>query len=141
TTEETLNKDTQTVGETRRISLKPGTVSSYYLTDEHCTAALQQLQEQISVHSLGLSHKDLQSSRITRDESDIALIVDLLQNNWTNPYHEDPVDLIYISTGISPPPDVYDNLLKAREKEEAAYQLFQEHHLNTGGGFYDIIKN
>lgn len=54
----------------------------------------------------------------------------LLQNNWTNPFHEDPAD-INISTGISPPPDECDTLLKAREKGEAAYQLFQENRLNT----------
>lgn len=71
TTEETINKETQTAGGTRAFSLKPGTVSRYYLMAEHRTAALRQLREQVSVHSIGLSHPYLQSSRITRDESDV----------------------------------------------------------------------
>ena len=35
TTEETVNKDTQTAGGTRGFSLKPGTVACYYLAAEH----------------------------------------------------------------------------------------------------------
>ncbi|KAK7065247.1 hypothetical protein SK128_008387, partial [Halocaridina rubra] len=46
TTEETVNKDTQTARGTRGFSFKPGPVSHYYLTAEHCTAALRQLREQ-----------------------------------------------------------------------------------------------
>lgn len=52
TTKETINKDTQIAEGTRGFSLKPGTVSRYYLTAEHRTAALRQLREQISVHLL-----------------------------------------------------------------------------------------
>ena len=49
TTEETVNKDTQTAGGTRGFSLKHGAVSRYYLTDEHHAGALRQLRQEISV--------------------------------------------------------------------------------------------
>ena len=39
TTEETVNKDTQTAGGTCGFSLKPGTVSRYYLTAEYRATA------------------------------------------------------------------------------------------------------
>ena len=45
TTEETVNKDTQSARGTRGFSLQPGAVSHYYLTAEHRAAALRQLRE------------------------------------------------------------------------------------------------
>ena len=42
-------------------------------------------------------HTDLEKTRIKRDESDVASMVDLLENNWTNPFGNDPSDLVSIS--------------------------------------------
>ena len=97
TTEETVNKDTQTAGGTTGFSLKPGAVSRYYLTAEHRAAALRQLRETILIkNSTYFNHPDLMYKRIHKDESDIAAVVDLLENNWTNPFDKDPSDLISI---------------------------------------------
>ena len=82
TTEETVNKDTQTAGGTRGFSRKPGAVSRYYLTAEHRAGALRQLRQDISVQgSVTTKHTDLEKTRIKRDESDVASMVDLLENN------------------------------------------------------------
>ena len=82
TTEETVNKDTQTAGGNRGFSLKPGAVSRYYLTAEHRTGALRKLRQDISVQgSVITKHTDLEKTRIKRDESDVASMVDLLENN------------------------------------------------------------
>ena len=117
TTEETVNKDTQTTGGTRGFSLNPGAVSRYYLTAEHRAGALRQLRQEISVEgSVITKHTDLEKTRIKRDESDVASMVDLLENNWTNPFGNDPSDLVSISTGTVPSPDVSTDLLEAREK-------------------------
>ena len=42
-------------------------------------------------------HTDLEKTSIKRDESDVASMVDLLENNWTNPFGNDPSDLVSIS--------------------------------------------
>ena len=93
TTEETVNKDTQTAGGTRGFSLKPGAVSCYYLTAEHRAGALRQLRYEISSQGRGsTNHTDLEKTRIMKDESDITAMVDLLENNWTNPFGKDPFE-------------------------------------------------
>ena len=87
TTKETENKHTQTAGGTRGFSLKPGAVSRYYITAEHRAGALRQLWHEISIQgSVITKHTDLEKTRIKRDESDVASMVDLLENNWTNPF-------------------------------------------------------
>ena len=52
-------------------------------------------------------------------------MVDLLENNWTNPFGYDPSDLVSISTGTVASPDVSTDLLAAREKGEHAYKEFE----------------
>ena len=139
TTEETVNKDTQTAGGTRGFSLKPGTVSRYYLTAEHRAAALRQLREQIYLQGTSLSHPDLHKTRIKRNESDVSSLVDLLENDWINPFQQDPSDLVCVSTGAVAPDQVCSDLLSAKKKGEEAYTLFQEQRLAKGEAFYDTI--
>ena len=57
-------------------------VRCYYLTAEHRAGALRQLWQDISVQgSVITKHTDLEKTRIKRDESDVASMVDLLENN------------------------------------------------------------
>ncbi|KAG1690987.1 hypothetical protein GQR58_007560 [Nymphon striatum] len=95
TVEETVNKDTQTAGGTKGLSLKQSALTRYYLTAEHRVEALRQLRDLISSGQSreGLNHSDLQSSRVKRDENDVKSIVDMLENNWTNPFSNQPSDL------------------------------------------------
>ncbi|KAG1651429.1 hypothetical protein GQR58_027101 [Nymphon striatum] len=97
TVEETVNKDTQTAGGTKGFSLKQSALTWYYLTAEHRAEALRQLRDLISSGQSreGLNHADLQSSRVKRDENDVKSIVDMLENNWTNPFSNQPSDLIH----------------------------------------------
>ena len=122
TTEETVNKHIQTAGATHAFSLKARTVSRDQLTAEHRAAALRQLVEQISLQCANLSHPDLEERCIKRDEADVASLVDLLENNWTNPFQQDPSDLISISIGTAASPEVAQDLLSAHQKGAEAYQ-------------------
>ena len=79
-------------------------------------------------------------TRIIKDESDGEAIVDLLQNDWTNPFGKDTSDLISISTGAAAKPEVSIDLLHALQKGEEAYETFHEERLKEGKGFYDTIK-
>lgn len=109
------------------------------MTAEYRAGAVRQLRELISVQSSGLQHLDLQNPRIKRDESDVASMVDLLENNWTNPFGPDPSDLVNLSTGAAASPDVANDLLSSRKIGEEAYQNFQKKKLETGEGFYETL--
>ena len=141
TTEETVNKDTQTAGGTHGFSLKHGAVSRYYLTAGQRSGALRQLRQDISVQgSVITKHTDLEKTRTKRDKSDVASMIDLLESNWTNPFGNDSSDLVSISTGTVASPDVSTDLLAAREKGELAYKEFEQQRIQKGDCFHDPIK-
>ncbi|KAG1660201.1 hypothetical protein GQR58_022123 [Nymphon striatum] len=128
TVEETVNKDTQTAGGTKGFSLKQSALTRYYLTAEHRAEALRQLRDLISSGQSreGLNHADLQSSRVKRDENDVKSIVDMLENNWTNPFSNQPSDLVSLSTGAAATSAITSDLLKARSKGEEAFKIHKE---------------
>ncbi|KAI0234733.1 hypothetical protein LSAT2_014947, partial [Lamellibrachia satsuma] len=49
TIDETVNKDTQTVGGTNGFSLKPGTVSKYHLTAEYRSTCQKNLHAMVDL--------------------------------------------------------------------------------------------
>jgi hypothetical protein len=136
TLEETINRDTQTSGGTRGFSTKQGAVSKFYLTAEHRAEALRQLRELISLQTSS-GHPDLQSTRIRKDQSDESAILEMLENNLTNPFEN--ADLVIISTGIAAPTAMCTDMLKATDKGEEAFMLFSTK-LESGTGFYEPIK-
>lgn len=77
-----------------------------------------------------LSHPDLQSPRIKKDETDVQSLIDLMENNWLNPMSTGETDLVSLSTGSMAPPDVTWDLLKALEIGEEAYQVFKQTRLD-----------
>ena len=99
TIEETVNKDTQTSGGTKGFSLKPAALSRYYLTAEYRSTCLKQLRELPNIKPPGVSHHDLESSRIRKDELALQSLVDLMETEWINPFWGDPTELISLSTG------------------------------------------
>ena len=116
--DQTVNRDTQTAGGTAGFSLKPGAVSRCYLNTQHRASALRQLRETVNLKSSTyFSHPDLMYKRIQKDESDKAAIVDILENDWTNPFGKDPSDLTSISTGAAATPEGCNDLLNALQKE------------------------
>jgi len=125
-----VNKDTQTSGGTKGFSLRPGAVSRYYFTAEHRAAAVGQLRETIhSGNKICVKHPDLEASQIKKDESAVLAIVDLLENDWTNPFDQDSSDLVSISTGTTPSLQACEDLLSAEKKGEELYKMFQTQRL------------
>ena len=56
TIEETVNKDTQTLGGTKGFSLKSGAVARFYLTSEYRSRYLRQLRDMIGQQDSDFSH-------------------------------------------------------------------------------------
>ena len=80
--EETINKDTQKQGGTKGFSLKPGATSKFYLTAEYRSSHLRKLKDMPDLNHLEFHHRDLQATRISRDEHDVQNLVVMLENNW-----------------------------------------------------------
>ncbi|KAG1714540.1 hypothetical protein GQR58_001134 [Nymphon striatum] len=109
-----------------------------WLENNHSTD-LPHLDETFRQSREGLNHADLQSSRVKRDENDVKSIVDMLENNWTNPFSNQPSDLVSLSTGAAATSAITSDLLKARSKGEEAFKIHKER-LESGSGFFDPIK-
>ena len=85
TTEETVNRDTQTAGGTSGFSLKPGAVLRYYLTSEYRAEALKQLRQLTSCSSSRLGHADLGTRRICKMSTMFHQLLNFLK--LTGPIH------------------------------------------------------
>lgn len=142
TCEETVNKDTQTSGGTKGFSLRPNAVSKFYLVAEYRSTFLRQLKDILHINRSSFQHKDLQPTRIARDESDVKSIISVLQNTWLNPFNPDLQDLVCLSTGKDATPDVEHDLLQAKDIGEKAYKAFREQRLQSNPPkvkFHDTI--
>lgn len=84
--EETVNKDTQTLGGTKGFSLKPAAVNKYYLIAEYRSIFLRHLKDIFHLSASTAQHNDLQQSRISGDESDLKSLIALIEESWINPF-------------------------------------------------------
>ena len=100
-------------------------MSRYYLTAEYRAVYLRTLSDMIGQGSSKLTHPDLQGPRIRKDEADITFLIDLMENNLLNPLYRDESDLVTLATGTVAPPAVVNDLLRAVEVGEEAYQAFK----------------
>ena len=142
TVEETVNKDTQTQGGTKGFSLNPGAVSRFYLTAEYRSSYLRQLKESVNITDTNSRHADLGHSRITRDEADIQSVMDMLENNWVDPFNSEDQDLVSISTGTLATAEVLKDLKDAEHIGRDAYEEFRKDRIEPGHAkkFHDPIK-
>ena len=104
TIEETVYKDTQTPGGTKGFSLKPA-------FSEHRSTCLKQLRTLTDIKPPSVSHRDLEPSRIRKDELAVQSLVDMMETEWINPFSGDRTELINLSTGTVAPSDVAIDLL------------------------------
>ena len=141
--EETTNKDTQTPGGRKGLSLNPNAVSKYYLVAEYRSTFLRQLRDMLHISSSSPKHNDLHRSRITRDETDVKNIISLLQDTWLKPFNPDLQDLVCLSTGKMAFSEVQDDLLQAKDVGEEGYKAFREQRLECDPPnvkFHDTMK-
>ncbi|CAG9821970.1 unnamed protein product [Phaedon cochleariae] len=137
--EETVNKDTQTPGGTKGFSLKKQAVARYYVNAEHRASALRNLRSILSSSKTSQCHPDLRSQRIIIDEKDVTALAELLANEWTNPFDNNPSDIVHLSTGISVDESTASDLIDSETKGKIAYQEFTSR-LANGEGFHKPIK-
>ena len=57
----------------------------------------------LDLNLLEFHHQDLQITRISIDEHDVQNLVEMLENNWINPFVGEKQDLVNVSTGTIAP--------------------------------------
>ena len=106
---------TQTAqGGTSCFSLQPTVMKRYYITAEHRSAFLGQLQDVINGNK-DSGHNDLQRSRIKQDQDAVSRVADIIQGS-NNPFTVSQQGLVSISTPKAPPKEVATDLQKAHER-------------------------
>ena len=74
-------------------------------------------------------HGEMLATRKVKDEKAVTAVESLIES-WNNPFIESK-QLVSISTGTEAPEDVTQDLIKAREVGEQAYQQFREERLEA----------
>ena len=122
--EETVNKDTQTAGGTKGFALKPSSVQKHYMISEFRTSFLVNLRDICGTAGQNSVHHDLKPSRIEKDKGNTQVIMDLLENNWANPFDNRNTELVSPSSSAVPSESICNDLSKAQEIGEHAFQMF-----------------
>ena len=141
TIEVTLNKDTQTVGGTTKLSQKRGAVKRFYLTTEYRSGFLNQLRDMTEINQSDFHHSELQEPRTEKDEKAVSDVVDVLQN-WINPFEESQ-DIVSLSTATVAPQEIAKDLMEAYNTGEEAYNCFKVERLEEDPPkikFHDPMK-
>jgi hypothetical protein len=141
TIEETINKDTQTVGGTKGFSTRKNAVSKYYITADDRANYVRKLRAMIDTRNQEFWHPDLTKPRILTDERDVKLLYSMMAETWKNPFELAGEELCSISTGSVPSPIAIHDMCNAKAKGEEAYQEFENERLSEDRtkNFFDPI--
>ena len=82
-----MNRHTKTSGGITGFSLRPGTVQRWLVTVHDRAAITQCCQEAAGLNKTESLHKQLQSTRIRKDEDDVKSLTEMLRS-WGNPFDE-----------------------------------------------------
>ena len=88
-----------------------------------------------------LNHPDLQQSRIVKDEADVQSLVNLMEDNWINPFRSDQDSLVSLATAAMPPTEIAHDLMNASTVGEEAFEAFINRRLeNNTVDFFATMK-
>eukprot|EP00057_Strongylocentrotus_purpuratus_P015294 XP_011669768.1 PREDICTED: uncharacterized protein LOC105440883 [Strongylocentrotus purpuratus] len=129
--EQTVNRDTKSRGGVIGYS----TSRSYFhrwLLSHHLKAAIQRQCEELAGKSPSSTElKDLQASRVKKDNSDIQAICDTI-HSMVNPFENQGNDLLHISSGVIASDALKNDLLQAKSLGQAAAEVFITERLQQG---------
>ena len=129
TTEVTVNKDTKTSRGVIKFSLKTRAVNRFYMTAEYRCSFLAHLRNMVQVKRPSYHHDEMLAARQVKDEKAVTAVESQIES-WNNPFIESK-QLVSIPTATEASEDVTQDLIKAREIGEQAYQQFREERLKA----------
>ena len=124
------------------LSFEPNFFSDrrFPLTTHERPAVAQNLKKMMEVkQSETSSMKEMRTARISRDESDVRKVAEVLET-WINPF--DPSEeFSSLSSGAVVPKDIKDELLGAKKiGENAAMAFMEDHIISNETELYDPIS-
>lgn len=75
-----------------------------------------------------LLHPDISLARIQKYERDVSALLNLITNDWINPFHDR--DIVSLSSAAVPTPEIVKDLVKAHKVGEEAYETFKREYLS-----------
>ena len=98
----------------------------------HPTFSLQGIKGRISPTCTYAKekHKDLKEPSKRKDEADVQLMIEILENGWTNPFGNNS-ELLSLLTGAAASQEVTRDLLSAKAQGESDYKTFSKNRLET----------
>jgi len=142
TIEQTINRSTKTKGGIIGFSLKSGTVHRWLVTAHERAKYSDVCWNHANVSSDMPHSKDLQSSRIQRDEQDVKKVMATV-TTWHNPFTHQANDkfLINISSGSVATESITSDLLTAYSQGEECFKEFTSERLQSSAkSFFDPIR-
>ena len=117
--EMTINKDTKTPGGTTGFSTNPNSIIRWSINATYRAELRKKMHEFASYKKQKFLHKDLNPSRIMKDEKDVNAIIDVLSNTFTSPFSDNP--LLCISNGILAMDEVASDTKNALSKGDYVF--------------------
>ena len=111
------------------------------MTAEYRCSFLGQLRDFVQVKRSSAHQDDLHEPRIEKDEKSVASVQSLIES-WNNPFDQSQ-ELSSISTAQKVPLDVANDLMRARQVGEKAYQQFKTERIESltpKTKFHDPLK-
>ena len=138
--EMTINKDTKAPGGTTGFSTNPKSIIHWSINATFRAELRKILDEFVNYRKQRFSHKDLNPSRISKDEKDVKAILDILSNIFIEPLSENP--LLCISSGLLATDEVASDIRHALSTGYDAMQTFIDERLleNAISDIYQPIK-
>ena len=134
----TLNKDTKTPGGTTGFSTIVGAVQRLELNASHRASLRRCIHDHLQYEQKYDKHKDLTTSRISRDEKDVKSVYNVLSEIFIPPFIKQP--LVSISTGIVAAESETDKIMQAYINGKTAMQSFTDYQITQKLQFLIQLK-
>ncbi|KAK6168598.1 hypothetical protein SNE40_019797 [Patella caerulea] len=125
--EETCNGDSKTKGGIVGMTLNRGAVQRWILAQPERAAITRQCEEMSTMDKPHRKRKDLDRSRLKRDEGSICALISTI-DSMINPF-DNPGELVSISSGVVAGDSITKDLLSSKEKGAQALDLFMQNRL------------
>ena len=140
--EQSINRDGRTAGGIKSFYSSQSSILKWTLNRAQQSANTSELKSMTGIAQENFAHKSLRPSEIIKSEKKVQRIVEVLQDEYINPFDEDlEKNYLYnLSSGIAIQDDLAESILKTKEVGRTAYSAFVKERLEIGEKmFHDSI--
>ncbi|KAJ8050587.1 Vesicular integral-membrane protein VIP36 [Holothuria leucospilota] len=138
--EQTSNRDAKTKGGMVGFTTNPGAVLRWLLTQHECSSIANQCKLMSGKERSVRTKKELDTSRILRDETDVKAVISTI-HNMVNPFEVEGKDIVHISSGVVATEKVKTDLMMAENYGTQQLSSFCSERLQKeGDAFFEPIK-